>query len=387
MSLSYSQLALLLLGSVQSTLAAPISVVATAAATTSNQIVKRDSNSGTYVGIVLGIVAIVLVLFYVAFMLRRVNKFKKNLATNRSHSSASNNTTELTEINLQTPQPSAQPGNGISRLLRSATGRNNNSNRNGAEDTQRLIAPANNRNRSNSSATFTEVDLDRHPSLASVYRKSVKCLTQRELNSMFPAVPYSEMAYNMKLQNINSSNIYTTLTNTSANSANSTGEITQEHDTLGPTNTSTQLFEAYPPVRPKRVHDSDEEEDETDPYDLGPYEENVCIICQGDLEADDMVRMLSCHHIFHDECVSPWILEKNGTCPLCKRDLTKEVPMRVIADQDEKIEQRLAADEPVEEVEASSSSSTTETGAEALNTTTTQTNTSTVPAITVASVV
>jgi hypothetical protein len=349
---------------------------------------SSNTSSGTYVGIVLGIICVILVLFYVAYMVRRVNRLKKTIATNRSHSSASNETSELTEISLQAPQPSAQPGTGISRLLRSATGRNNNSNTSGngtgSEDTQRLIAPANNRtrDRSNSANSITEVDLSRHPSLASVYRKSVKCLTLRELNSMFPAVPYSEMAYNMKLQNINSSNIYTTLTNTSANS---TAEITQEHDTLGPTHTNTQLFEAYPPVRPKRVHDSDDEdEDNNDQYDLGPYEDNVCIICQGDLESDDMVRMLSCHHIFHDECVSPWILEKNGTCPLCKRDLTKEIPVRVTADQDEKIEQRLAADK---ESAAGSSSGATAADADAPDATTTQTNTSTVPAITVASVV
>ncbi|KAF5102236.1 hypothetical protein D0Z00_000419 [Geotrichum galactomycetum] len=383
MTFSYSYSALLLLVSAHCGQAAPIP-----AAMPTSLLAKRQSSnigSGTYVGIVLGIICVILVLFYVAYMLRRVNKIKKTIATNRSHSSASNETSELTEISLQTPQPSAQPGTGISRLLRNATGRNNNSNASGngagSEDTQRLIAPTNNRNRSNSATSITEVDLNRHPSLASVYRKSVKCLTLRELNSMSPAVPYSELAYNMKLQNINSSNIYTTLTNTSNNS---TAEITQEHDTLGPTHTSTQLFEAYPPMRPKRVHDSDDEDgDNYDPYDLGPYEDNACIICQGDLESDDMVRMLSCHHIFHDECVSPWILEKNGTCPLCKRDLTKEIPVRVTADQDEKIEQRLAADETA----AAGSSSGVTADADAPDATTTQTNTSTVPAITVASVV
>ncbi|CDO57400.1 hypothetical protein DV495_002097 [Geotrichum candidum] len=384
MTLLYSYSTLLLLASAHCAQAAPIP-----AEMTTHPLAKREDssvNSGTYVGIAIGVVCALLMLLYVAYMVRRVNKFKKTVATNRSRSRASNETSELTEINLQAPQPSAQPGTSISRLLRSATGRNNNNstsgNGAGSEDTQRLIAPVNNRNRSNSATSITEVDLNRHPSLASVYRKTVKCLTQRELNSMFPAVPYSEMAYNMKLQNLNSSNIYTTLTNTSANS---TAEITQEHDTLGSTLSNTQLFEAYPPVRPKRVHDSDDEdENDDDPYDLGPYEENVCIICQGDLESEDMVRMLSCHHIFHDECVSPWILEKNGTCPLCKRDLTKEVPLRVTADQDEKIEQRLAADEMAA---AGSSSSATGADADALGTTTTQTSNSMVPAITVASVV
>lgn len=106
--------------------------------------------------------------------------------------------------------------------------------------------------------------------------------------------------------------------------------------------------------KPKKVSDSDDEDEEepnqTDLYGLGPYDEpDVCIICQGDLQGDDLVRMLSCHHIFHDACVSPWILEKNGTCPLCKRDLVKEIPARVLVDQDEKIGSKLSND-PVEDI-------------------------------------
>lgn len=134
-----------------------------------------------------------------------------------------------------------------------------------------------------------------------------------------------------------------------------------EHSSLG-FGQSTSLFEAYPPVRPKKVDSDDEDEDPVDHYGISPYDEpNVCIICQGDLAADDMVRMLSCHHIFHDECVSPWILEKNGTCPLCKRDLVKEIPARVLVDQDEKIGSKLnndsASTNTTENAEASTSAS------------------------------
>lgn len=189
---------------------------------------------------------------------------------------------------------------------------------------------------------------------------------------MFPAVEYGELSYNMRLQNIDSSNIYATTTHDSGPSG---GVLPAgEHSSLGIGQASTSLFEAYPPVRPKKVDSDDEgDEDPVDHYGLSPYDEpNVCIICQGELASDDMVRMLSCHHIFHDECVSPWILEKNGMCPLCKRDLVKEIPARVLVDQDEKIGSKLNNESAstTQTAEASSSSAAPNTEAASTSATT-----------------
>lgn len=55
-----------------------------------------------------------------------------------------------------------------------------------------------------------------------------------------------------------------------------------------------------------------------------------CAICQGPIADDDyldlehgdretiMVRLLPCGHVFHDMCISKWMLKK-ATCPMCAR--------------------------------------------------------------------
>eukprot|EP00563_Minutocellus_polymorphus_P005920 CAMPEP_0181028236 /NCGR_PEP_ID=MMETSP1070-20121207/4567_1 /TAXON_ID=265543 /ORGANISM="Minutocellus polymorphus, Strain NH13" /LENGTH=632 /DNA_ID=CAMNT_0023105485 /DNA_START=114 /DNA_END=2012 /DNA_ORIENTATION=+ len=48
------------------------------------------------------------------------------------------------------------------------------------------------------------------------------------------------------------------------------------------------------------------------------YEEDfTCTICIMDVEDGDKVGALSCHHIFHVQCLKEWIKRKN-VCPLCQ---------------------------------------------------------------------
>lgn len=304
----------------------------------------RSVNAGAYVGGVIGGIVLIALIIY-ALSTHRMRQIKKAEPAPTRRQRQRPRTWTMPNHGLQRPAPahfSRGANNGISRLIRQATIRRNGSRRTG-DDTQRLIYPSN-QNRgthSNNSPSLSEIDLDRHPSLASVYRKNVKCLTKRELNSMFPAVEYGELAYNMKLQNIDSSNIYTSRTNISEMATPA-----QVRDTLASSSSDEieasprLLFEAYPPVRPKCVDDENEPELQS-AHDMSQYDNHVCIICQNDLMSTDTVRMLSCHHIFHDECVTPWIIDKNGTCPLCKRDLKSEVPATVVADQEAKIESKL----------------------------------------------
>lgn len=55
---------------------------------------------------------------------------------------------------------------------------------------------------------------------------------------------------------------------------------------------------------------------ETTPEDFAKVEEDSCVICLGDFEAGELVRELVCNHLYHDECIRPWILEGRGHCPL-----------------------------------------------------------------------
>lgn len=47
-------------------------------------------------------------------------------------------------------------------------------------------------------------------------------------------------------------------------------------------------------------------------------------------ENDDIVRLLSCNHVFHDECITPWLTTNKALCPLCKRDFRNEIPVDVL---------------------------------------------------------
>lgn len=42
--------------------------------------------------------------------------------------------------------------------------------------------------------------------------------------------------------------------------------------------------------------------------------------------ADPKIRQLPCWHVFHDECLVPWVVKRSSTCPLCKQVLVPPSP-------------------------------------------------------------
>lgn len=85
----------------------------------------------------------------------------------------------------------------------------------------------------------------------------------------------------------------------------------------------------------------EEQEEEKEEGEEGKEEENTansssrssagiseekCAICLSSFTEqvdgkESLVRVLKCGHYFHDECVSPYLLERVGACPLCKQSL------------------------------------------------------------------
>ncbi|XP_041076836.1 E3 ubiquitin-protein ligase RNF128-like isoform X2 [Polyodon spathula] len=47
-----------------------------------------------------------------------------------------------------------------------------------------------------------------------------------------------------------------------------------------------------------------------------------CAVCIEVYNPNDVVRILTCNHLFHKTCIDPWLLE-HRTCPMCKCDILK----------------------------------------------------------------
>lgn len=45
-----------------------------------------------------------------------------------------------------------------------------------------------------------------------------------------------------------------------------------------------------------------------------------CSVCWEDFVLDETVRKLPCSHIYHENCIVPW-LDLHGTCPICRKSL------------------------------------------------------------------
>lgn len=51
---------------------------------------------------------------------------------------------------------------------------------------------------------------------------------------------------------------------------------------------------------------------------VGSEQNCSCSICLEDFVAGDKLRMLPCKHLYHHDCILPWLTERKTTCPLCK---------------------------------------------------------------------
>lgn len=45
-----------------------------------------------------------------------------------------------------------------------------------------------------------------------------------------------------------------------------------------------------------------------------------CVICQEDIQIEEIIRKIKCSHSFHINCIDNWFTE-NKKCPMCKFEL------------------------------------------------------------------
>ncbi|KAH8359789.1 hypothetical protein KR093_008886 [Drosophila rubida] len=48
-----------------------------------------------------------------------------------------------------------------------------------------------------------------------------------------------------------------------------------------------------------------------------------CSVCWDDFKLDETVRKLPCSHLYHENCIVPW-LNLHSTCPICRKSLANE---------------------------------------------------------------
>lgn len=46
-----------------------------------------------------------------------------------------------------------------------------------------------------------------------------------------------------------------------------------------------------------------------------------CSVCMEDFKCRELVRKLPCQHLYHTDCIVPW-LKMHATCPICRKILT-----------------------------------------------------------------
>ena len=78
----------------------------------------------------------------------------------------------------------------------------------------------------------------------------------------------------------------------------------------------------------KKIYEKIMNESTISSYDSNrcKYNQTNCIICLCPFQENSQIRNLTCHHIFHKDCIEEWIKAKLGEdpkCPICNIDLHK----------------------------------------------------------------
>ena len=55
-------------------------------------------------------------------------------------------------------------------------------------------------------------------------------------------------------------------------------------------------------------------------YPINSLQDDICTICQDNIESGEVRRITQCGHYFHRNCIDTW-LQGNVLCPTCRHDI------------------------------------------------------------------
>lgn len=50
-------------------------------------------------------------------------------------------------------------------------------------------------------------------------------------------------------------------------------------------------------------------------------EKPACSVCLCEFEERDLIKKLRCGHVFHAECIDPWLINAKAVCPICRQGI------------------------------------------------------------------
>jgi E3 ubiquitin-protein ligase RNF115/126 len=59
--------------------------------------------------------------------------------------------------------------------------------------------------------------------------------------------------------------------------------------------------------------------------DVNVDDDHMCSICKDAFEVNQKAIYLTCKHLYHEECILPWLKERNS-CPTCRFELPTDDP-------------------------------------------------------------
>lgn len=55
-------------------------------------------------------------------------------------------------------------------------------------------------------------------------------------------------------------------------------------------------------------------------YHVNTLQDDICTICQDNIQSNEVRRITHCRHYFHKNCIDTWF-ERNVHCPTCRYDI------------------------------------------------------------------